>query len=232
MYKVVWVARLRADRPREEMRAYWTDTHGRELGLRIEPMRSYVQNHVVGAIGAQGLSDADVAFDGYSVHEYDDRASFEAALGSQAFADVVEDGANVFEMDSMDGMSAVLEERVLRDGPRSPFKVVWFARFREDMPRQAAADHWRDVHGPIALRVPGIDRYVQNLAVAAFDGDGQRDDMPAFDGFSECWFADRDAYLHSQASPEWDELAADGPNFMRMDALEGMSAVLEERVIR
>jgi uncharacterized protein (TIGR02118 family) len=233
MYKVVWVARLRSDRPREEMRTYWTETHGREIGCRIEPMRSYVQNHVVGAIGAQGVSDAEVAFDGYSVHEYDDRATFEAALRSPAFADVVEDGPNVFEMGSMDGMSAVLDERIMRDGPTSPFKVVWFAKFRADIPRQAAADHWRDVHGPIALRVPGIDRYVQNLSVAAFDLDGEIDgELPAFDGFSECWYADHDAYLRSQESPEWDELYADGFNFLDVAALEGMSAVLEERVIR
>jgi uncharacterized protein (TIGR02118 family) len=231
MIKVVWVARLRQDRPREEMRAYWTETHG-PLGLRVESMRSYVQNHVVGAIGAQGESTADVAFDGYSVHEYDDRAAFEAALASPEFADIGEDGVNVFEMDSMDGMSGVLEERVMRDGPRSPYKVVWFARFREGMPRDEAVAHWRDVHAPIALRAPGIDRYVQNLAVASMNLEGIVDELPAFDGFSECWYADRDAYLRSQESEAWDELAADGANFLRMDALEGMSAVLEERVIR
>jgi uncharacterized protein (TIGR02118 family) len=231
VYKVVWVARLRQDRPREEMRAYWTETHG-ELGLRVASMRSYVQNHVVGAIDAQGVSDAEVAFDGYSVHEYDDRASFEAALASPEFAAIGEDGANVFEMDSMDGMSAVLEERVMRDGPRSPYKVVWFARFRDDLPRQAAADHWRDVHAPIALRGPGVDRYVQNLAVASLDLTGVVDELPAFDGFSECWFADRDAYLRWQTSPECEELIADGANFLRMESLDGMSAVLEERIIR
>jgi hypothetical protein len=62
--------------------------------------------------------------------------------------------------------------------------------------------------------------------------EGIVDELPAFDGFSECWYADRDAYLRSQESEAWDELAADGANFLRMDALEGMSAVLEERVIR
>ena len=38
--------------------------------------------------------------------------------------------------------------------------------------------------------------------------------------------------LVPQESDAWDELAADGFTFLRMDALEGMSAVLEERVIR
>ncbi len=231
MIKVVWVARLRQDAPRDEMRAYWTETHG-ALGLRVDSMRSYVQNHVLGAIGAQGESSSAVFFDGYSVHEYDDRDSFEAALESQEFADIVEDGFNVFEMDSMDGMSGVVEERVMRDGPRSPYKVVWFAKFRDDVPRQEAADHWRDVHAPIALRAPGLDRYVQNLAVASMDLEGVADALPAFDGFSECWFADRDAYQRWQTSPECVELTADGFNFLQMDALEGMSAVLDERVIR
>jgi uncharacterized protein (TIGR02118 family) len=230
VFKVVWVARLRKDQPREEMREYWTATHG-ALGRRVDGLRSYVQNHVVGAIGAQGESSAQVRFDGYSVHEYDDREAFESALASPAFADIIADGPNVFSMESMEGMSGVLEERVMRDGPRSPYKVVWFARFREDVPRAQAADHWRDVHGPIALRAPGIDRYVQNLAVASIDLQGVVDELPGFDGFSECWYADREAYLRSQSSPEWDELAADGANFLQMEALEGMSAVLEERVI-
>jgi uncharacterized protein (TIGR02118 family) len=224
MYKVVWVARLRQDRPREEMRAYWTDTHGRELGLGIEPMRSYVQNHVVG--------DAHVAFDGYSVHEYDDRAAFEAALASPAFADVVADGPNVFEMESMEGMSGVVEEHVVRDGPRSACKVAFFGRFRGDMPREAAARHWRDVHGPIALRVPGMDRYVQNLAVASIDAHGVVDALPAFDCFAECWFADRGAYEGAQRSPAWRDVAADAASFMDLESLRGMSAVVEERVIR
>jgi uncharacterized protein (TIGR02118 family) len=229
--KVVWVARLRADRPRDEMRAYWTETHG-PIGLRADGIRSYVQSHVVGAIGAQGESTAQVAFDGYSVHEYDDRAAFAATMASPEWDDVVADGANVFSMESMDGMTAALEERVMRDGPRSPYKVVWFAKFRDDVPRQVAADHWRDVHGAIALRVPGIDRYVQNLAIGSLGAAGVEDELPAFDGFSECWYADRDAYLRSQESPEWDELVTDGFEFLDMGALEGMSAVLEERVIR
>ena len=100
----------------------------------------------------------------------------------------------------------------MRDGPRSPYKVVWFAKFREGMPRDEAVAHWRDVHAPIALRAPGIDRYVQNLAVASMNLEGIVDELPAFDGFSECWYADRDAYLRSQESEAWDELAADGFN--------------------
>jgi uncharacterized protein (TIGR02118 family) len=228
MYEVVWFARLRRDRAREDMRRYWTETHG-ALGLRVAELRSYVQNHVVA--GTRGGDARDVPFDGYSVHEYDDRSSFEAALASPIFAEIVEDGANVFEMESMDGMSAALERRVIRDGPRSPCKAVFLAKFRGDLARQEAAAHWRDVHGPLALEVPGIDRYVQHVAVAAIDGGGATDALPRFDGFSECWFADAGAFERAVASPEWARLAADGANFMDVDALRGMSALVEERVI-
>jgi uncharacterized protein (TIGR02118 family) len=232
MFKVVWVARLRGDRPREEMRRYWAEVHG-PLGVEKAPeIRSYVQSHVVGAIGAQGESTSDVAFDGYSVHEYDSREAFESTLRSPGWEDVVADGANVFSMESMDGMSAVLEETVMRDGPTSPYKVCWFARFKEGMDRDEAVRHWREVHAPIALRAPGIDRYVQNLAVASHGAEGIEDALPAFDGFSECWYADRDAYLRSQESDAWAELNQDGATFLDMAGLEGMSAVLEERVLR
>jgi EthD domain len=123
------------------------------------------------------------------------------------------------------------------------FKVVWVARFKSGMSREAASAHWTDVHGDlglrlngltgyVALQVPEIDRYVQNRVVASIDVDGVADRPVAFDGFSECWFADRDAYERAVASPPWAELDADGHRLMHMEALDaGMSGVVEERVL-
>ena len=88
------------------------------------------------------------------------------------------------------------------------------------------------MHAPIALAVPGIDRYVQNLVVAAIEGRDVTDGPTAFDGFSECWFVDRPAYDRAMATPEWARLVEDGPNLLDMEALEqGMSVIVEERVI-
>ena len=231
-FKVVYVARFREGMPHQEARDYWTDVHA-PMADALPDMYRYVQSHVVGAIGAQGLKPgASVPFDGYSCEWWRDRASFEAGMKTDAWRRIVDDGPEVFDPASLDGMCAALQERVIRDGPTSPYKVVWFANFKPGMSLQEASEHWLDVHAPIALRAPGIDRYVQNLAVASMNLEGIVDELPAFDGFSECWYADRDAYLRSQESEAWDELAADGSNFLRMDALEGMSAVLEERVIR
>jgi uncharacterized protein (TIGR02118 family) len=120
----------------------------------------------------------------------------------------------------------------MRDGPTTPYKVVWFARFHDGITLADAADHWLNVHGPIALRAPGIDRYVQNLVVNSIGMEGVSDDPVKFHGFSECWYADEAAYLRSQESEAWDELFQDGFNFLDMEGLEGMSAVLEERAIK
>ena len=62
MFKVVWVARFREGMMRDQGSAYWTDVHA-PLGLKVDALKGYVQNHVVGTIGATGISDAERAFD-------------------------------------------------------------------------------------------------------------------------------------------------------------------------
>ena len=37
------------------------------------------------------------------------------------------------------------------------YKVVWFARFLEGMDKHEARRHWREVHGPLGLKVPQIN---------------------------------------------------------------------------
>jgi uncharacterized protein (TIGR02118 family) len=231
-FKVVYVARFREGMPRDEAREYWTDVHA-PMADALPDMYRYVQSHVVGAIGAQGLKPgASVPFDGYSCEWWRDRAAFEAGMKTDVWRRIVDDGPEVFEPASLEGMSAALEERVIRDGPTSPYKVVWFANFKPGMSLEEASGHWLNVHAPIALRAPGIDRYVQNLVVGSIGTDGVTDGHVGFRGFSECWYADEAAYVRSQESEAWDELYRDGFNFLDVEGLEGMSAILEERVIK
>src|SRR5579871_2968430 len=206
MFKVVWVARFNRGMSREQAGAHWTEVHG-PLGLALDGLTGYVQNHVRGAITASGIGDGPPAFDGYACEYWSDRETFERGLRSPEWAAVVKDGGIVFEQGALDGVNAVLEERVMRDGPRSPFKVAWFAKWLPGLRRDEASDHWRNVHGPIALRVPEIDRYVQNLVVASIGGDGVDDAPTAYDGFSECWFADREAYERALRHPAWRTLS-------------------------
>ncbi len=86
-------------------------------------------------------------------------------------------------------------------------KLLFVLQFREDMSREEALRYWRDVHGPIACKVPGLKKYVQDHATAAPEGD------LLFGGIAELWFESGEALESALASPEWQATIADVPNF-------------------
>jgi len=87
--------------------------------------------------------------------------------------------------------------------------------------------HWVDVHAPLALKVPGIRRYVQSHILEEF----RRADIPTsavqVDGIAELWFADRPSMERALASPEMAALHADGALFIGANK----TFVVEEKVI-
>jgi hypothetical protein len=77
-------------------------------------MLGYTQNHVMSGLGAEGASDDPVEFDGMSESWFADKESFERAMQTPPWVQLVEDGENVFDMDYLwKGMSGVLDERVM-----------------------------------------------------------------------------------------------------------------------
>ena len=57
MFKVVYVARFRKDKTKEEVSAHWTDVHG-PMGLKLPGFVGYTQNHMKGSIGPAGFVEA------------------------------------------------------------------------------------------------------------------------------------------------------------------------------
>ena len=109
------------------------------------------------------------------------------------------------------------------------YKVIWLVRFNEGMAREDAVRHWREVHGPIGVRVPGMQRYVQNLWLRPVGEFTEEPGPTDFDGHSECWFADEAAFRAAMESPEWAEMVADAPNFFSATTMVG--AVVDEHVM-
>lgn len=65
--------------------------------------------------------------------------------------------------------------------------------------------HWQEVHGPIALRLPGLKHYIQNHAAG---------DATPYDGIAELWFdtpAEMQSAFTSEAAAE---AARDAQNFL------------------
>ena len=93
------------------------------------------------------------------------------------------------------------------------YKVIWLVKFRSDKPREEVVRWWREVHGPLAAKTPGMVRYVQNYWVKPLEHDTQ---LPTagethFDGHAEHWFEDFETYKAAMASEEWKKTQEDGP---------------------
>lgn len=86
-------------------------------------------------------------------------------------------------------------------------KVMIQLTRREDLSREAFRDWWLDEHRPLALRLPGIQRYVVN-----FVEEGPDD---AFDGVAELWFESREAVDAAYATEIGKAVAADSMAHVR-----------------
>jgi uncharacterized protein (TIGR02118 family) len=87
--------------------------------------------------------------------------------------------------------------------------------------------HWVGTHAPLAHKVPGLRRYVQNHIL----GERTRADIEAtaveIDGIAELWFDDQAALETAARTPEMKALHADGALFIGRIK----SWVVEEKVI-
>ena len=95
---------------------------------------------------------------------------------------------------------------------------------RPDWSHEQFRRYFRETHGPLAMAIPGVRRYVQNFAEA----DEGRE--PDWDAVIEFWFDDRaamDAAWKSEAGRR-----ASGDNANLMDLSRTRWSVVEEIVLR
>lgn len=86
-------------------------------------------------------------------------------------------------------------------------KSIVMLRRRPDLTHEEFDRHWREVHAPLVLQLPGIRRYVQNRPIEV---GGE----PPHDGVSEVWFEDLEALRAATGSAIWPEILADEDNFL------------------
>jgi uncharacterized protein (TIGR02118 family) len=90
-------------------------------------------------------------------------------------------------------------------------KAIYLIRRKSGMSTEDFHRYWREVHGAIAARIPGLRRYVQCHAIAP-NRDGTE-----FDGAAEAWFDDMDAVRRAVASPEYAAARADEARFIDLE---------------
>jgi uncharacterized protein (TIGR02118 family) len=100
------------------------------------------------------------------------------------------------------------------------FKFMVLLNRKEDMSFEEFERYFFDQHLPYVLAIPGVRGYVVNLR-------GADDTEAPYDGISEFWFDDRDAFERAMASPETDVTLADAANFL----LPVQILLVEERIV-
>jgi uncharacterized protein (TIGR02118 family) len=89
-------------------------------------------------------------------------------------------------------------------------KLVYCITKKGGMSDEEFFHYWKDVHGPIGARIPGVRRLVQSHRIRV-QGDARDAD---FDGMAELWFDDLEALLAARRSPEWRASGEDEKNFI------------------
>jgi uncharacterized protein (TIGR02118 family) len=101
-------------------------------------------------------------------------------------------------------------------------KRIGIIKRPDGMTHEAFCEYWRQVHGPIALQIPGLLGYRLNFVVK-WVGENTQD----WDGFAELWFEDEDAMARGFAALA-DDIEADLPHFVGAITV----GVVEEHVLR
>ena len=102
---------------------------------------------------------------------------------------------------------------VIKDGvlPDGAVKNIEFVNRRPGMALQPFQLYWRNVHGPLAAKIPVIRRYEQNhLSLSEY----QKSSAPLYDGLAVTWFASTADMRRGATTPEYAATRADEPAFL------------------
>jgi uncharacterized protein (TIGR02118 family) len=193
---------------RKEFSDHWRNVHA-PLAMQIPGVRRYVQNHTMPFVSKNPSHDGIVEL------WMDSREAVKAAFNSPAYREeAYVDEPNFVDIKNVTRLQT--EDHVMLEGPTISkdadlIKRVSFIKRKPGMSREDFSQYWLDVHGPLALQMPGISRYVQCHVAPEVYEKGE----PAYDGVAQIWFETMADMQYAMNSQEYKEGAQpDGPKFV------------------
>jgi uncharacterized protein (TIGR02118 family) len=185
---------------------YWQTTH-RDLALQLPGLRHYVQHPT----DQSGYRRHEPVYDGVAETTWDDLEDLRRLRNGAELTSVLADEPNL--MDMANRHEIVTVPHVVVDGtpPPDALTMLVFVRRRPDLTPDSFHAYWRDVHGPLGARIPGVRRYVQHHAIANLYAAGRE---PVYDGVAQTWFDDLDAMRAAAGTQERAAAQADEANFL------------------
>jgi uncharacterized protein (TIGR02118 family) len=206
MLKVIDLVKRRPDLSVAAFQERWKGEAGAALA-RVPGLLRYVQSHAL----RQGYARGELLFDGIAEMWFQDEAACASALTSAAFADAERVAATLVDRARLVRMP--VDVLVIKDGaiPEDAVKNIEFVNRRPGMALEPFRAHWRNVHGPIASKIPVLRRYEQNhLKLSAYATMPE----PAYAGLAITWFQSTADMKAGTRTPEYAATRADEPNFL------------------
>ena len=205
---------------RAEFSHHWREVHA-PLAKQIPGLRRYIQNH------SPTILSRSLAYDGVVEIWTDTEEAITAAFTSKeyregAYADEP-NFADVKDVVRLTATDHVLLEGDIISSPQPLIKRISFIKRKPGIDPEEFFQYWKDVHGPLALKLPGMQRYVQCHALPSSYAKGG----PQYDGVAEIWFDTIADLNFAMESPEYKEGAQpDGIKFVDPDSM--LTLITEE----
>ena len=206
MRKIVTLMKRRAGLSVEDFQGHLRDIYG-PLAAKAPGLRRYVQSCAL----PQGYGRGELLFDAIGEMWFDSAQGYETHLGSLQFAAARVDESNF--LDTARTIVMPVDVHVIKDGriPDNAVKNIEFVNKRPGMALEPFRAYWRNVHGPLASKIPVMHRYEQNhLELSEY----AKSTPPAYDGLAITWFASTADMKRGTTTPEYAATRADEPNFL------------------
>jgi uncharacterized protein (TIGR02118 family) len=92
-------------------------------------------------------------------------------------------------------------------------KYFFILRRKPSMEPEEFHRYWKEVHGPLVAKLPGLLRYFQHHVVSVPRREYAHEDAP-IDGLVETWWESQEALLKVQDSAQLKDVLADEKVFM------------------
>jgi uncharacterized protein (TIGR02118 family) len=206
MHRVALLLKRNTNLSVQDYQARWRTDHAGRMA-QVPGLVRYVQSHPL----PQGYTKGELLLDGIEELWFADEAAFNRALDSSEWKSAFDAAAEF--LDSSRTVTLPIELNVIKDGaiPENAVKNIEFVTKRPGMGLMEFRRYWRDVHGPLASRIPSIRRYEQHHTALTEYRDGAR---PAYDGLAITWFQSTADMKAGAKTPEYAETRADEPAFL------------------
>ena len=203
----------------EEFQRYWVEVHAVKYASKIPQIKRYLIDATI------PFGPEPPLFSGVAEIWLENEAEQLASLQTKEFLE----GARLDEPNWAAFWTTLVldtDTHVLLEGPpltKNPtwVKFIVLMKRREGMPLAEFRRYSLDVHGPLALQLPGLERYVQCHVRDSFYAVGES----RFDAVSMFWFRSVGDLEAALASPlARDQLQADDARFLEQKYIFSFAA--------